>query len=110
ENKASNHSIILSCCWLIRNVMEGTKDHIQEIISNGLLRKIVEVMQAGDSDCQEQCSWALYHLVMKGTYKQIISLLNEKPMPAMSAVLAHTDRECIYDALYMIDKLLSIFK
>ncbi|GMR56241.1 hypothetical protein PMAYCL1PPCAC_26436 [Pristionchus mayeri] len=108
ENKANYPWVIKNCCWLIKNLMAGTKDHIQEIISNGLLPKIVKIMQTGDSGCQKQCCWALHNLLHKGTKTQILALVDQKPMPALSAVLTHTDlNECIDNALDVINELLS---
>ncbi|GMR40340.1 hypothetical protein PMAYCL1PPCAC_10535, partial [Pristionchus mayeri] len=107
EKKANNPSVIKLCCWMIRNVMAGTEDQRQEVINNGLLTKIVKVMQTGDSDCQEQCCRALYILVEWGAKAQILLLSDEDPMPALSVVLTHTNHEIIYRALGVIYKLLS---
>ncbi|GMR56244.1 hypothetical protein PMAYCL1PPCAC_26439, partial [Pristionchus mayeri] len=64
-------------------------------------------MQMGDSECQKQCSIALGNLITGGTKGQILSLLAEKPIPALSAVLSHTGHGCISRALKVIYKLLS---
>ncbi|GMR56248.1 hypothetical protein PMAYCL1PPCAC_26443, partial [Pristionchus mayeri] len=63
EKKAENSSIINSCCWLIKAFDPGTEDQKQAIINNGLLTKIVKIMQMGDSECQKQCSIALGNLI-----------------------------------------------
>ncbi|GMR56287.1 hypothetical protein PMAYCL1PPCAC_26482, partial [Pristionchus mayeri] len=67
----------------------------------------LQVMETGKSDCREMCSWVLSNLVEGGTKEQILSLWAEKPMPALSAVLSHTDHICISRALRVIYKLLS---
>ncbi|GMR56255.1 hypothetical protein PMAYCL1PPCAC_26450, partial [Pristionchus mayeri] len=107
EEKAKNSEVIKRCCGLLSSVMAGTEDQLQYVINNGFLPKIVKVMQTGHSDCQKQCCLALYFLVRWGTKAQILSLLTEKPMPALPAVLTHANHECIYHALRMIYKLLS---
>ncbi|GMR55403.1 hypothetical protein PMAYCL1PPCAC_25598, partial [Pristionchus mayeri] len=76
--------------------------------NNGLLPKIFKVMQTCDADCHLQCCLAFSVLVAEGTKAQILSLLAEKPMPALPAALTHTDHECAYYALFVIYKLLSI--
>ncbi|GMR56278.1 hypothetical protein PMAYCL1PPCAC_26473, partial [Pristionchus mayeri] len=63
------------------------EDQKQEVINNGLLKMIVKAMQTNDSDIQHACSWALSNLVEDGSRAQILSLVSEKPMPALSDAL-----------------------
>ncbi|GMR56237.1 hypothetical protein PMAYCL1PPCAC_26432 [Pristionchus mayeri] len=75
EKKEHISGFITSCCNLIK-LMAGTKDHIQEIINNGLLPKIVKIMQTSDSKYKDECE-ALFGLPEWGTNNQILSLLDE---------------------------------
>ncbi|GMR56280.1 hypothetical protein PMAYCL1PPCAC_26475, partial [Pristionchus mayeri] len=43
-----------------------------------------------------------------GSKAQILSLLDDKPMPALAALIARTDQLCVIIALCVIRKLLSV--
>ncbi|GMR31546.1 hypothetical protein PMAYCL1PPCAC_01741, partial [Pristionchus mayeri] len=106
RKKAGNANIIRCCCWIIESVLGGTEGQKQAAIDKGLLTMIIKIMRTGESECRKLCCRAVATFVKKGTVAHIKSVIEEKPMSSLAAMLTLKGEERVHEALEVIEKLL----
>ncbi|GMR56277.1 hypothetical protein PMAYCL1PPCAC_26472, partial [Pristionchus mayeri] len=111
EKRAGNTSIAEYCCMLIGNVMGGSEGQKQALIDNGLLTMIIKLVQVPYAFIKLSLAFRNHFLIFQdGTRSQIMSVLAEKPMPALSAVLSCADDSDQFDNYTHVNVLKVIYK
>jgi len=76
--KLKNPSITKESCWLISNILAGTREQIQSVIDSGLLPLLVSILEKGDHRSQCEAGWAFANLAHGGSVNQILEICRVK--------------------------------
>lgn len=79
--------ILKESCWVLSNVIAGTREQINAVIKAKLISSIVNVLETGDTRSKIEASWAFANLSQGGTTRQILCLAEREYIKVFCAVL-----------------------
>jgi importin subunit alpha-2 len=55
--------------WAVYNIVAGNAIQIQALITNNVVRPLVDVLGKGDFECQKEAAWAIMNITSGNTFQ-----------------------------------------
>ena len=101
-------SIRKEASWTIYNITAGNNDQIQQVIEQGLIPSLVELLAHASFDVKKEAAWAISNATSGGTPEQIMYLVSQQCIQPLCDLLAVEDSRIVKVALEGIENILKL--
>ena len=101
-------SIRKEASWTIYNITAGNNDQIQQVIEQGLIPSLVELLAHASFDVKKEAAWAISNATSGGTPEQIMYLVSQQCIQPLCDLLAVKDSRIVKVALEGIENILKL--